>query len=166
MRQPCAFLEVGLVLCLKHSIQQNQTDTSQVHFMGHVHSAPMFILPRSPLLNHCLFCRRHPRMTVNMRFRLQKKGVRDHLRYKYCAEVPRCLFVVVGFTVMSYQTLLSLALYQIMWKYCRLLDLFLIRMSQLNIGQTVPNRENFHRKVYIIWYVMIFILKYSVQADQ
>ena len=29
------------IIILKHCIQQNQTDTSQVYFMGHVHSAPV-----------------------------------------------------------------------------------------------------------------------------
>ena len=61
-------------------------------------------------------------MTANMRFRLQKKGVRDQLRYVIkivlkCFDVYlQVLLDDVGFTVMSYQTLLSLALYQIMWE--------------------------------------------------
>ena len=43
------FFELGLVLCSKYNIQQEQIDTWQVHLMGHVHSAPMLILPWSPL---------------------------------------------------------------------------------------------------------------------
>ena len=142
--------------------------TSRVFVCGLVMWLAMF-LGLCVVLNHCLFCRRHPRMTVNMRFRLQKKGVRDQLRYvikivlKWFDVYLQVLFDDVGFTVMSYQTLLSLAQYQFMWEVFSLLVLLLIRLPQLRSGQA-PDRANLHLKVCMIWYIMILNLPRNIQS--
>ena len=77
---PATFTLVMIAYCFQCLIAYFHLIISHVFVCGLVVWLAMF-LGLCVVLNHCLFCRRHPRMTVNMRFRLQKKGVRDQLRY-------------------------------------------------------------------------------------